>query len=170
MKSCRPSTVIAEQIADFEATLPKERVQVPDDFAAELQQSSWQNHLAELRTELEESKRREAFAWEAKLIEAAKSMEFGQEKLASAGRANAYQKDTSMPHVLLFEDKGQEQDGYVKNLTQAVQSLEGDSIEGRKIQALEAAWVSDPPLDTQALLHQSGCFRIRVYSFDPVQP
>lgn len=58
----RPASVIAEQLAEFEASLPKD-FQVPiGDFAAALQWSSWQNHLSELRQELIEAKEMETTA------------------------------------------------------------------------------------------------------------
>lgn len=52
--------MIAEQLAEFEANLPKD-YQVPiGDFAASLQWSSWQGHLEELRQELAEARAAEA--------------------------------------------------------------------------------------------------------------
>lgn len=55
MKTRRPSSVIAKQIAEFEAYLPKDYTPSPDDFAAELQLSSWQSHLSELKEEHEQA-------------------------------------------------------------------------------------------------------------------
>jgi hypothetical protein len=52
MAPYRPASVIAADIAAFEATLPKDYTPPPDDFAAQLQWDSWQTHLANLKQEL----------------------------------------------------------------------------------------------------------------------
>jgi len=103
--------------------------------------------------------------WNKRMIEAAKQMRFGIEKLADADPSKTHHGVSCVPFIYCFEDRGGMQENDLPFIKETLAGLENREIDGRKIQALDVIWKNEPPKHGEEL-YTCGKFYTIAYSFD----